>query len=267
MGSSASLVKEFKVNNGGYNTYEQFISAVRDAKIECARFVVAVDFSRSNISRGQKDPKRGANLHSSKDIYGNTVPNDYRYALERLIEVIRLLDSETEIKFLTFGMKKKLTTEQIPVEDLVQHYDVMVTEFLSRIEANAEAESSTIAPLIYETIKDAVKNRDYQILVILTDGDLTDIGRDAQAIIDASNFSISIIAIGIGIGPFTCYSEFDNVLFQRRFDNFNFINLSELLRARERANEPPMSAKDFARIILSECPAQYRDIRELNIAQ
>lgn len=56
--------------------------------------------------------------------------------------------------------------------------------------------------------------KDYQILIVLTDGDLTDIGRDAQAIIDASNFSISIIALGIGIGPFTSYSEFDNVLFR-----------------------------------------------------
>lgn len=267
MGSSASLAKAFKINSGGYNTYEQFISAVRDAKIECARFVVAVDFSRSNISRGQKDPKRGASLHSSKDIYGNVIPNDYRYALEKLIEVIQLFDSETEIKFLTFGMKKKLTAEQISVDDLVKHYDAMTAEFFSRIEANAEAESSTIAPVIYETIKDTVKNKDYQILIILTDGDLTDIGRDAQAIIDASNFSISIIALGIGIGPFMSYSEFDNVLFQRRFDNFNFVNLSELLRAKERADEPPLNARDFARIILSECPAQYRDIRELNIVQ
>lgn len=267
MGSSVSLAKAFKVNITGYDTYEKFIGAVRSAKIECARFMVAVDFSRSNISRGRKDPRRGACLHSSKDVYGNAVPNDYRYALERLTEVIRLLDSETEIKFLTFGMKKHMTVELISVDDLVQHYDTTAAEFFSRVEANAEEESSTIAPVIYEAIKDTVKNRDYQILVILTDGDLTDIGRDAQAIIDASNFAISIIAIGIGIGPFTSYSEFDNVLFQRRFDNFNFVNLSELLRAKEQANDPPMDAKEFARIVLAECPAQYQDIREMNIVQ
>lgn len=267
MGSATSFTKEFKVNMARYDTYEKFISAVRGAKIECARFVVAIDFSRSNISRGQKDPRRGACLHSSKDIYGNVVPNDYKYALERLTEVIRLFDSETEIKFLTFGMKKSMTVELISVDDLVMHYDAMTAEFFSRIEANAEAESSTIAPVIYETIRDAVKNRDYQILLILTDGDLTDIGRDAQAIIDASNFPISIIAIGIGVGPFTSYTEFDNVLFQRRFDNFNFVNLSELLRAKEQTNEPAMDAKEFARIVLAECPAQYQDIREMNIIQ
>lgn len=48
---------------------------------------------------------------------------------------------------------KKLTAEQISVDDLVKHYDAMTAEFFSRIEANAEAESSTIAPVIYETIR------------------------------------------------------------------------------------------------------------------
>lgn len=44
--------------------------------------------------------------------------------------------------------------------------------------------------------------KQFYILVILTDGDVSDVELDMKALIKASNYPLEIIAIGFGDGPF-----------------------------------------------------------------
>ena len=58
------------------------------------------------------------------------------------------------------------------------------------------------------------------MLVILTDGNVSDIELDKRAIEECSNYPISIIAVGLGDGPFDTMEYFDDFRGNRRFDNF-----------------------------------------------
>ena len=73
-------------------------------------------------------------------------------------------------------------------------------------------------------------------MVIITDGEVTDPDETASAIIEASNYPLSIIAIGVGDGPFDTMETFDDYLTERKFDNFQFVNYAKVLKKARNKN-------------------------------
>ena len=92
------------------------------------------------------------------------------------------------------------------------------------IKATTEVKLSgptTFAPMIKKAVEVCQSHGGRQLifLLLLTDGDVTNMQLDMQCLVEASNYPISICALGLDDGPFDKMNLFDNMP-GRRFDNF-----------------------------------------------
>lgn len=97
----------------------------------------------------------------------------------------------------------------------------------------------------------------YHILVIITDGQITQESATIKAVVEASAVPLSIIAVGVGDGPWKTLEHFDSRLPHRKFDNFRFVDYN---RTAAKTKYPDTA---FALQAMMEIPDQYKRIKEL----
>ncbi|WAR18047.1 CPNA2-like protein [Mya arenaria] len=101
----------------------------------------------------------------------------------------------------------------------------------------------------------------YHILVIAADGQVNSEEETTAAIVEASNWPLSIVTVGVGDGPWGTMNEFDNKLPKRNFDNFQFLCFQDVVDgARNRKTA-------FALHALMEIPDQYAAIEQLGLME
>lgn len=243
-----------------YKTFEQLQASLRGVGIESMQLMLGIDFSKSNTWTGEKSYRRG--LHDT------SVVTPYEKAMRILDRVASKFDDDNVYPVYRFGCSE--TKDKTVVALLHPHQeDPHFGGIEAVVEAYKEATKfvmlsgpTTFAPIIEQAVamSKAYENKQYIILVIFTDGDVSDVQRDAQAIIYASNYPISIAAVGLGDGPFKVMEQFDNKLKNRKFDNFQFLNFTKLEARIERAENPELI---LATALFQECPSQYKFMKQL----
>ncbi|CAD5116547.1 DgyrCDS5426 [Dimorphilus gyrociliatus] len=248
--------KKFQLIADRFHSIEDVSEAIRAAGLESSNIIFGVDFTKSNEWQGRKTFE-GRCLH---DVSIGGL-NPYQQVIRILGSAIEKFDDDNIIPCFGFG---DVTSRDVSVFPFREEgycrgfHDALsaYTQLAKRVKMSGP---TSFAPLIYKAIDIIQQTKSYHILVIIADGQMTSEAPTRKAIIDASNWPLSIILIGVGDGPWEEMENYDDRLPQRKFDNFQFVNYNKL------RSQGEYSDAAFALNALMEIPDQYKAIRELGL--
>ena len=207
-----------------YTTLEQVQAGLRKAGLESSNLIIGVDFTKSNQWTG-KDTFGGQCLHSLTA--GGM--NPYQRVIDVIARTLEPFDDDKLIPAYGFG---DVTTTDKSVFPFFQDERPCngVAEVLARyseLVPHVQMSGPTsFAPLINKAIDIVQQTHQYHILVIIADGQVTNVDTTAQAVIRATNYPLSIIMVGVGDGPWDTMEEFDDHLEARRVCFSSFLTTS-----------------------------------------
>ncbi|KAF8411722.1 hypothetical protein HHK36_004280 [Tetracentron sinense] len=255
-----------------FNSLDQVISALRDAGLESSNLILGIDFTKSNDWTGKYSFNRKS-LHA----IGNT-PNPYEQAISIIGRTLSPFDEDNLIP--CFGFGDASTHDQyvfnfFPDHRHCQGFAEVLARYREIVPCLKLSGPTSFAPIVDASI-DIVErsNGQYHVLVIIADGQVTRSldtppGRFSpqeqatiNSIVDASQYPLSIILVGVGDGPWDAMHRFDDNIPHRAFDNFQFVNFTKIM-----SENKEMSKKeaDFALAALMEIPFQYQATQSLKI--
>lgn len=211
-----------------YASLEEVQEALAEAGMEGCDLIVGVDFTKSNDSTGRYS-NDGKSLH---DFSGGSTP--YGRALKAIASTLKAFDDDNLVPAYGFG---DLTTKGRSVFSFNQggHPCEGLNELLRRYKEIATSTSLKLSgptdfyPLIQRALEIVRESGNtFHVLLIVADGQVTSEQRTIDAIVEASRYPLSIVVVGVGDGPFEKMEEFDDQLPKRRFDNFQFVNMTAL---------------------------------------
>ncbi|XP_029842847.2 copine-8 isoform X1 [Ixodes scapularis] len=223
-------------------------------------FTVAVDFTASN-----GDPRTPQSLH-----YMGQQANVYTLVIQAVGDIIQDYDADKMFPALGFGARLPPTGE-------VSHEFFLngnpSSPYCPGVQGILEAYQRTLhtvqlygptnfSPVINHVSRFATSYQDgrhYFVLLIITDGEITDMAHTKDAIVRASALPMSIIIVGVGNADFGAMNELDGdnvrITSQGRVaerDIVQFVAFRDFL-----GNQNPVESKArLAKEVLAEVPNQ-----------
>uniref|UniRef100_A0A2K5PS37 Copine-7 n=1 Tax=Cebus imitator TaxID=2715852 RepID=A0A2K5PS37_CEBIM len=223
-------------------------------------FTVAIDFTASN-----GDPRNSCSLH-----YINPYqPNEYLKALVCVGEICQDYDSDKRFSALGFGARIPPKYEVShdfainfnPEDDECEGIQGVVEAYQNCLPRVQLYGPTNVAPIISKVARVAAAEErtaeasQYYILLILTDGVVTDMADTREAIVRASRLPMSIIIVGVGNADFTDMQVLDGddgVLRSPRGEPA-LRDIVQFVPFRELKNASPAA---LAKCVLAEVPKQ-----------
>ena len=256
----------FKTIKDSFETIEHVQNALRAEGLESSQLIVGIDFTKSNEWTG-KDSFNRQCLHA----VGAGGPNPYEQAISIIARTLEAFDDDKLIPCYGFGDSTtgdekvfSFYTGDAPAQGL----EACLARYRQIAPFVKLAGPTSFAPLIRQALRAVVQSgNQYHILLIVADGQVTPtcLEDTVEAIVEASNYPLSIIMVGVGDGPWDTMVNFDDSLPTRRFDNFQFVNFTlQMDRASVYAEHSKREAH-FALHALMEIPEQYKAIISLSL--
>ena len=251
------LLKFIKIDDK-YLSTEHITEALRQAGIESSNLIVGIDYTASNVEKGSMSFS-GKSLH----YIDPHIVNPYQSVISIIGKILEPFDEDKLIPAFGFG---DIRTKNNLVFNINKNRASCYT-FANVLECYNEITPfihlngpTSFAPLIKHAIEIVKHTASYHILLIITDGEIIDKEPTAKLLVEASKYPLSIIAIGVGDGPFDQMEAYDDELPQRKFDNFQFVSYGKVYKESLKRNMPfePLLAIS----VLQEIPDQYQYIKK-----
>ncbi|TKY49460.1 E3 ubiquitin-protein ligase RGLG2 [Spatholobus suberectus] len=264
--------KKYALIPDNFSTLEQVTTALRKEGLESSNLILGIDFTKSNEWTGRIS-FNNRSLHA----IGST-PNPYEKAISIIGKTLAPFDDDNLIPCFGFG---DATTHDQEVFSFHSDHSSChgfeeVLACYQKIVPNLKLSGPTsYAPVIEAAIDIVEKNRgQFHVLVIVADGQVTRSidTRDGElspqeektikAIVDASAYPLAIVLVGVGDGPWEDMRKFDDKIPARDYDNFQFVNFTDIMSKNASPSEKEAA---FALAALMEIPFQYKATIEFGI--
>ena len=167
---------------------------------------VAIDFTKSN-----KDPNQPDSLHNFSDPRN---PNDYVKVISSVGEILQSYDQDRKIAVYGFGARLPPTysttshcfacngnifdPEVVGVEEIIRVYREALDSVVLHGPTNFNEIIRTVADFTEIYADPTIGNHKYSVLLIMTDGVITDMKQTINEIVRAAELPMSIVIVGIG---------------------------------------------------------------------
>ncbi|KMZ72748.1 putative Copine [Zostera marina] len=255
-----------------YRSLEEVTRALAKAGLESSNLIVGIDFTKSNEWTGRNSFNRQSLHHVSN------LQNPYEQGLSIIGRTLSSFDDDNLIPCFGFG-DASTHDENVftffPDERPCNGFEEALSRYKEIVPQLRLSGPTSFAPII-EMAMTIVEHSggQYHVLLIIADGQVTrsvdtetvrlsiQEEKTVDAIVEASQYPLSIVLVGVGDGPWDMMKEFDDNIPSRAFDNFQFVNFTEIMAKSEQQSK---KETEFALAALMEIPSQYMATMELGI--
>ncbi|VVB14481.1 unnamed protein product [Arabis nemorensis] len=255
-----------------YSSLEQVTEALARAGLESSNLIVGIDFTKSNEWTGARSFNKRS-LH-----FIGSSPNPYEQAITIIGRTLAAFDEDNLIPCYGFGDASTHDQDVFSFnsEDrFCNGFEEVLARYKEIVPQLKLAGPTSFAPIIDMAMTIVEQSGgQYHVLVIIADGQVTrsvdtengqlspQEQKTVEAIVQASKLPLSIVLVGVGDGPWDMMREFDDNIPARAFDNFQFVNFTEIM-SKNKAQS--LKETEFALSALMEIPQQYKATLELNL--
>ncbi|OMO60308.1 von Willebrand factor, type A [Corchorus capsularis] len=270
--SRKSLDGKYSRIADNYQTVDQVTAALAQAGLESSNLIVGIDFTKSNEWTGARSFNRRSLHH-----IGNG-QNPYEQAISIIGQSLSAFDEDNLIPCYGFGDASTHDQDVFsfyPEDRFCNGFEEVLARYKEIVPQLRLAGPTSFAPVIEMAMTIVEQSGgQYHVLLIIADGQVTrsvdtehghlspQEQKTIDAIVKASEYPLSIVLVGVGDGPWDMMREFDDNIPARAFDNFQFVNFTEIM---SKNMDPMRKQAEFALSALMEIPSQYKATIELGL--
>ncbi|XP_054820136.1 E3 ubiquitin-protein ligase RGLG2 isoform X2 [Prosopis cineraria] len=255
-----------------YRSLDEVTAALAHAGLESSNLIVGIDFTKSNEWTGKLSFNRKS-LHNIGSGH-----NPYEQAISIIGKTLSAFDEDNLIPCFGFGDASTHDQDVFSFyseERYCNGFEEVLTRYREIVPRLRLAGPTSFAPIIEMAMTIVEQSGgQYHVLLIIADGQVTrsvdtqsgqlspQEQKTIDAIVKASEYPLSIVLVGVGDGPWDMMKEFDDNIPARTFDNFQFVNFTEIM---SRNVSSARKETEFALSALMEIPSQYKATVELGL--
>ncbi|XP_006391217.2 E3 ubiquitin-protein ligase RGLG5 isoform X2 [Eutrema salsugineum] len=267
-----SLERKYSRIADNYRSIDEVTAALSHAGLESSNLIVGIDVTKSNEWTGARSYGRKS-LH-----YIGTTPNPYQQAISIIGKTLSVFDEDNLIPCYGFGDATTHDQDVFsfnPNDKFCNGFEEVLMCYRDIVPQLRLAGPTSFAPIIERAMTIVEESGgQYHVLLIIADGQVTRsvdtehgaVSPQEQQTIDtivrASEYPLSIVLVGVGDGPWDTMKQFDDNIPDRAFDNFQFVNFTNIM---SKNIDPARKEAEFALSALMEIPSQYKATLELGL--